>query len=227
MLGRTGDVPMLQSLTIDTARNRLLGLDASLGVFEAALGGPSLAWSTLHAQQATSVEAVAMYDVIDRMLIGLRAMPQGPGKAGLWTVDCARGPGGRPGPGRLTLGVPASVDVVGRRGAAWPVPRASLREGRPYAATRARGRDERGEGGRRAVNGRSSGAQVPAQPHAAARPIPCVQVRSGDTRRGFRAPLREMRLIESRRRTTHRVRYRDARSRKAGGHCAESQGHPD
>lgn len=142
VLGRTGDVPMLQSLTIDTARNRLLGLDASLGVFEAALGGPSLAWSTLHAPQATSVDAVAMYDVIDdRMLIGLRAMPQGPGKAGLWTVDfgaAALGVAGR-GPDRgaalrlvgaqpsargpeveftLTLGASARLevfDVVGRR----------------------------------------------------------------------------------------------------------------
>ncbi len=99
MLGHVGDVPMLQSLTLDTARHRLLGLDTSLGVFEAALGGPALAWSTLHAPQATSVEAVAMYDAIDdRMLIGLRAMPQGPGKAGLWTVDfgaAALGVGGR------------------------------------------------------------------------------------------------------------------------------------
>ena len=142
VLGRVGDVPLLQSLALDTARHRLLGLDASLGVFEAALGGSSLAWNTLHAPQATSVEAVAMYDAIDdRMLIGLRAMPQGPGKAGLWAVDfgaAALGVGGRgsePGAGlrlagaqpsargpevecTLTRGVPARLelfDVTGRR----------------------------------------------------------------------------------------------------------------
>ncbi|MBI5169221.1 MAG: hypothetical protein HZA61_07010 [Candidatus Eisenbacteria bacterium] len=142
VLGRVGDVPMLQSIALDTARHRLLGLDASLGVFEAALGGPSLAWNALHAPQATSVEAVAMYDAIDdRMLIGLRAMPQSPGKAGLWAVDFgagALGVAGR-GPGRgdalrlagaqpsargpevectLSTGVPARLevfDVTGRR----------------------------------------------------------------------------------------------------------------
>lgn len=91
-LAHDGDVPILQSVTLDTARHRLLGLDGSLGVFEAALGGPALTWNPLHEPQATSVEAVAMYDAIDdRMLIGLRAMPQGPGEAGLWAVDFGAG----------------------------------------------------------------------------------------------------------------------------------------